>query len=144
MWWYLGVQDLLPLWSQVVHDAVDGSFKGDAPDEEDGENDVRERGGEVHHLEHTGPAGQISGSADRILIGSSCRSATDLSGRLDPFEETEEDDHPGQGQAAQDGESHLSQVPDVVGDVENVAPVSKRRLLQFTTVDQMAANHPPQ
>lgn len=50
-----------------------------------------------------------------------------LSGRLDAFEEAEEDDDPGQGQAAQDGESNLSQVPDVVGDVQNVAPWRKRR-----------------
>lgn len=66
---YLGVQDLLPLWSQVVHDAIDGSFKSDAPDEEDGENDVGERGREVHHLEHTGAAGQMGADLRWILIG---------------------------------------------------------------------------
>lgn len=114
---YLGVQDLLPLWSQVVHDAIDGSFKSDAPDEEDGENDVGERGREVHHLEKQGQ------QVRWVLIGPACRcSATHLSGRLDTFEEAEEDDDPGEGQAAQDGESHLSQVPDVVGYVQNVVP----------------------
>lgn len=56
---------------------------------------------------------------------------TDLSGRLDAFEEAEEDDDPGQGQAAQEGESHLSQVPDVVGDVQNVVPWRNRRLECF-------------
>lgn len=56
---------------------------------------------------------------------------TDLSGRLDAFEEAEEDDDPGQGQAAQEGESHLSQVPDVVGDVQNVVPWRNRRLEWF-------------
>lgn len=30
---YLCIKDLLPLWSQVVLDAVDGSFEGDATDE---------------------------------------------------------------------------------------------------------------
>lgn len=65
---YLGVQDLLPLWSQVVHNAVDGSFQGDAPDEEDGENQVRERGRKVHHLEHTRAVGQIRADLPKILI----------------------------------------------------------------------------
>lgn len=48
---YLCIKDLLPLWSQVVLDAVDGSFEGDATDEQDGENDVGERGREIHHLD---------------------------------------------------------------------------------------------
>lgn len=48
---YLCIQDLLPLWRQVVHDAVDGPFQGDAADEQDGENHVRERGRKVHHLD---------------------------------------------------------------------------------------------
>lgn len=40
----------MPLGSQVVLDAVDGSFQGDAADEQDGQNDIGERGCEVHHL----------------------------------------------------------------------------------------------
>ena len=49
---YLCIEDLLPLWSQEVHDAIDGSVQSDATDEEDGQNDVRERGCEVYNL-HT-------------------------------------------------------------------------------------------
>lgn len=70
-----------------------------------------------------------------------CCLATDLPGRLDTFEEAEEDDDPGQGQAAQDGESHLSQVPDVVGDVQNVAPGRDRCLLENQTAKAFQLNH---
>lgn len=41
----------MPLGSQVVLDSVDGSIKGDTTDEQDGENNIRERGCEIHHLD---------------------------------------------------------------------------------------------
>lgn len=47
---YLRIEDLLPLWGQVVLDAVDGSIQGDAADEQDGEDHVRESSREIHHL----------------------------------------------------------------------------------------------
>lgn len=51
---YLRIKDLLPLWGQVVLDAVDGSVQGDATDKQDGQNDIGERSCEVHHLDtHT-------------------------------------------------------------------------------------------
>ncbi len=51
---YLCIKDLLPLWSQVVLDAIDGSIQGDATDEQDGQNKIGECGCEVHHLDtHT-------------------------------------------------------------------------------------------
>lgn len=54
LWWraraYLRIKDFLPLWGQVVLDAVDGSIQGDATDEQDGEDHVRESSCEIHHL----------------------------------------------------------------------------------------------
>lgn len=54
LWWraraYLRVKDFLPLWGQVVLDAIDGSIQGDATDEQDGEDHVRESSREIHHL----------------------------------------------------------------------------------------------
>lgn len=47
---------------------------------------------------------------------------TDLSRGLDTPEETEEDDHPGQSQAAQDREAHLSQVPNIIRDIQHIVP----------------------
>lgn len=45
---------------------------------------------------------------------------TNLSRGFDAPDETEEDDKPGHGQAAQDGETDLSKVPNVIGDVQHV------------------------
>merc|ERR1719336_1029088 len=59
------------VWSEVEADAERGSLQGDGPDEEDDEHHVGEGGRHVDHL----PAG------------------------LDPFDQAEEDDDPGQHQA---------------------------------------------
>lgn len=48
---YLCIEDFLPLWGQVVLDAVDSSIEGDTTDEQDGENHIGERGREIHHLD---------------------------------------------------------------------------------------------
>lgn len=37
-------------------------------------------------------------------------------------EETEENNNPGDGQAAQDGQMHFPKVPNIVGDVQHVVP----------------------
>lgn len=47
---HLGLQDLVPLGGQVVHDAGEGSFQGHTSDEQDGQHHVGKRGCEVHHL----------------------------------------------------------------------------------------------
>lgn len=60
---YLCIKDFLPLWSQVVLDAVDGSIQGDATDEEDSQNNIRECGCEVHHLNT-----QMITQADKIIL----------------------------------------------------------------------------
>lgn len=46
----------------------------------------------------------------------------DLSRGLNAPEETEEDDNPGHGQAAQDRETHLSKVPNIIRDVQHIVP----------------------
>lgn len=48
-------------------------------------------------------------------------------------EETEENDDPGDRQAAQDGQMHFPKVPNIVGDVQHVVPRVARSLL--TTVN---------
>ena len=47
----LCVKNLLPLWSQVVLDAIYGSVQGDATDEQDRQNNIWECCCEVHHLD---------------------------------------------------------------------------------------------
>lgn len=42
---------------------------------------------------------------------------------LDALDEAEEDDDPGDAEAAQQGQAHLAQVPDVIREVEHVPPV---------------------
>lgn len=56
---YLCIKHLLPLWSQVVLDAVDGSIKGDATDEQNGQNHIGECGCEVHHLDKDRQGGEV-------------------------------------------------------------------------------------
>lgn len=58
----------------------------------------------------------------------------DLSGRLNALEETEEDDNPGQSQAAQDRETHLSQVPDIIRDVQHIVPEKERATLELVAL----------
>ena len=47
---YINVEELLPLRSNVEHDAVDWSGQGDSTDEKSDEDDVGENGREVGHL----------------------------------------------------------------------------------------------
>jgi hypothetical protein len=47
---HLGLQDLVPLWGQIVHDTREGSFQGHSTDKQDGQHHVGESGREVHHL----------------------------------------------------------------------------------------------
>ena len=47
---HLGLQDLVPLWGQVVLDARGGSFQGHTTEEQDGQHHVGECGRKVHHL----------------------------------------------------------------------------------------------
>ena len=49
-----------------------------------------------------------------------CETDADLSRRLDAPDETEEDDKPGDGQAAQDRHTDLSEVPDIIRDVQHI------------------------
>lgn len=52
----------MPLWGQVVLDSVDGSVERDSTDEQDGEDNIRERGCKIHHLHgetHTHKDNQI-------------------------------------------------------------------------------------
>lgn len=52
-----------------------------------------------------------------------------LAGGLNTSEETEENNNPGDGQAAQDGQMHLSKVPDTVRDVQHVVPKTTASLV---------------
>lgn len=45
-----------------------------------------------------------------------------LAGGLDTPEETEENNNPGDRQAAQDGQMHFSKVPNVIRDVQHIVP----------------------
>jgi len=50
----------------------------------------------------------------------------DLSGGFNAPDETEEDHEPGYSQAAQDGETDLSKVTDIIRDVQHVVPDTDR------------------
>lgn len=55
---HLGLQNLVPLWGQVVHDTHEGSFQGHSTNEQNGQHHIGERGREVHHLrQDTGSMG---------------------------------------------------------------------------------------
>lgn len=47
---YLGIQDLVPLRCQIIHDPGDGSLQGNATNKEDGEDHIGEGGCEIDHL----------------------------------------------------------------------------------------------
>lgn len=47
---HLGLQDLVPLWGQVVHDTREGSFQGHSTNKQNGQHHIGECGCEVHHL----------------------------------------------------------------------------------------------
>lgn len=121
---YLRVKDFLPLGGQVVLNAVDGSIQGDATDEQDGENNVRESSREIHHLRtrshshvHTQ---RLVKYLPRVHV---CSHVGEYLARgLNAPEETEEDHDPGDGQAAQDGQMHFSEVPNIIRDVQDIVP----------------------
>lgn len=130
---YLRVKDLLPLWRQVVFDAIDGSIQGDATDEQDGENNVREGSREIYHLRtHSASARLLSGASleenlKKRVVKTLQRARVQargeyLAGGLDTPEETEENNNPGDCQAAQDGQMHFSKVPNIVRDVQHIVP----------------------
>lgn len=58
-----------------------------------------------------------------------------LAGGLDTPEETEENNKPGDRQAAQDGQMHFSKVPNIVRDVQHVVPKKIRLLVGGVSKD---------
>lgn len=133
---YLCIKDLLPLWSQVVLDAVDGSIQSDTTDEQDGQNHIGECGCEVHHLDtHTHPHTEIIREALVSMYEYACVCLcvymsvckANLSRGFNTPDETEKDDTPGHCQAAQDGETDLSKVPNIIRDVQNIVSRERER-----------------
>lgn len=48
---------------------------------------------------------------------------------LNASEETEENNNPGDGQAAQDRQMHFSKVPNVIRDVEHIVPTTMNQFV---------------
>lgn len=78
---HLGLQNLVPLWGQVVHDTHEGSFQGHSTNEQNGQHHIGERGREVHHLR------QDTGSMDssRTLSNPPATSLTPATIGFGPF-----------------------------------------------------------